>query len=190
MKKVTFLSIFCLFFLTIGQFQAIALTSKKERASNAEAKKEMRSERREVRKLESHNIVNAASKNKFYTDFGDIPDVKWRSSDYFDEAMFKKDGIDYTAFYDYNGELVGTTQLKTFADVPARGQKAIKTKYGDYTIGPVIFFDDNEFNETDMLLYNLQFQDEDNYFVELTKGNSKIVVRVNAAGMVYFFKEL
>jgi hypothetical protein len=190
MKKVSILSIMCLFILTIGQFQATALTSKKERASSAEAKKEMRSERRELRKLESHNIVNIASKNQFYADFGDIPDVKWRSSDYFDEAMFKKDGIDYTAFYDFNGELVGTTQLKTFADVPARGQKAIKAKYSDYTIGPVIFFDDNEFNETDMLLYNLQFQDEDNYFVELTKGTTKLVVRVDTGGNLYYFKQL
>ena len=91
-----------------------------------------------------------------------------------------------TAFYDNDGKLVGTTMIKTFADVPANGQKQIKKKYKDYTVGPVIFFDNNEFNETDMMLYGLQFDDEDNYFVELTKGNSKIVVRVNSAGDLLF----
>ena len=74
--------------------------------------------------------------------------------------------------------------------MPAGGQKEIKKKYKDYSIGKVIFFDDNEFNEMDMLLYGLQFDDADNYFVELAKGTSKIMVKVNAAGDVSFFKQL
>jgi len=78
----------------------------------------------------------------------------------------------------------------TFTDLPEKAQKYINKKYKDYNKGVVIFFNDNEFNETDMLLYNLQFQDEDSYFAELSKDNKKIVVRSNAAGDVYFFKEL
>jgi hypothetical protein len=41
-----------------------------------------------------------------------------------------------------------------------------------------------------MLLYGIQFQDEDNYFGELTKGNKKMIVRVDPRGLVEFFKEL
>ena len=43
---------------------------------------------------------------------------------------------------------------------------------------------------TDMILYGLQFEDQDNYFVELTKGKDKIVVQVTPEGDVFFFKQL
>jgi hypothetical protein len=94
------------------------------------------------------------------------------------------------AYYDYEGNLVGTTQKKAFADIPVKGQEEIKTKYKDYTIGDVTFFDDNEFNDTDMILWGLQFDDRDLYFVELTKGTGKIIVQVDAEARVSFFKKL
>jgi hypothetical protein len=99
-------------------------------------------------------------------------------------------GKKMTAWYDYYENLVGTTSQVSFADLPADGQKAIKTKYKDYTVGKVIFFDDNEVNETDMILYNQQFDDADNYFVELAKEKSTMVVMVNTRGEVTFFKRL
>jgi hypothetical protein len=154
-----------------------------------ETRKENRAERKELRKLEGRDI-NVLSKNNFTTSFGDATNVRWKRTDYFDEATFTKDGKVKTAFFDFDGNLVGTTERVTFTDVPASGQKEILKKYKDYTIGSVIFFDDNEFNESDMLLYGLQFDDEDNYFVELTKGKKNIVLRVNSRGSVYFFKDL
>lgn len=186
MKKLAIVSLTFLFVLFVGQIQGMSMASKSGRAT----KKEARAEKRELRKLESSNIVSVKSKNSFYTDFGNMSDVKWRSSDYYDEAIFTKNGSEMTAFYDFYGDLVGTTQVKTFADVPLKGQKEIKKNYSDFTIGPVIFYDDNEFNSMDMLLYNTEFQDEDNYFVELTKGADRKVVRVDMAGNIYFFKQL
>ncbi len=192
MKKLAILSMTFLLAITVIQIQA----QEKEKAAIKETKKELKTEKKELktekkvlRKLESSE-VNVISKNSLYTDFGDVPNVKWRSSAYFDEATFAKDGHEITAFYDFYGKLVGTTSPKTFADVPGKGQKTIKTRYKDYSVGPVIFFDDNEFSDTDMMLYGLQFDDEDNYFVELTKENSKIMVRVNTAGEMFFFKQL
>ena len=66
----------------------------------------------------------------------------------------------------------------------------IKSEYKDYTIGDVTFFNDNELNDSDMILWGLQFDDSDLYFVELTKGSSKIIVQVDAESRVSFFKEL
>ena len=185
MKRLAILSMTFLLALAVVQIQA--QESKKE--VKKESKKEIKNERKALRKLE-RNEVNAVSKSSFFADFGDVPDVKWTKAEYLDEARFTKDGKQLTAFYDYDGKLVGITQVKTFADLPPKGQKAINNKYKDYSVGPVIFFDDNEFNDTDMLLYGIQFQDEDNYFVELTKGTSKIIVRVDPRGIVYFFKQL
>ena len=94
------------------------------------------------------------------------------------------------AYYDFYSKLVGTTMLKTFTDLPIKSQKEIKAKYKDYKIGRVVFFDDNEANESDMFFYNTQFSDADNYFVELSKDKKNIVLQVNNEGELFFFKEL
>jgi len=195
MKKIFVISMMVLFGLSMVPVQAMVkeeplIKDLRETKKEVKAdKKELKTERAALRKPEGSD-VGLQTRNSFYADFAEIPNVKWKRIDNFDEARFIKDGKEMTAFYDDDSKLVGTTQNKTFVDVPAKGQKEIKAKYKDYMVGPVVFFDDNEVNETDMIMYGFQFDDEDNYFVELTKGNSKIVVRVNAAGMVYFFKEL
>ena len=143
-----------------------------------------------LKKLEGKEI-NSTAKNNFVKEFGNIPNVKWVRSANFDEATFVQKGKEMKAYFGYDGKFVGTTTHVTYSDLPANAQSEIKTRYKDYTIDPVIvFFDDNELNETDMLLYDTQFDDADNYFVLLTKGSKKIVLQVNTEGTVFFFKEL
>ena len=92
-----------------------------------------------------------------------------------------------TAFYDIGGKLVGTTKQANLGPIyPAKVQEEMKTTYKDYKAGPVIYFDDNEPNETDMVMYGIQFDDTDTYLVELIKGTKKIVVQVDKQGMIIF----
>lgn len=176
-------SIFFVLSVTLGQ------TKKQEKTQTKETKKELKSERVALKKLEGTKVSELAIQN-FKVDFGDIQNVQWKRNGTFDEAQFKKDGKDMTAFYDIDGKLVGTTQLAAFTDLPAKGQQEIKTMYKDYTVGPVIFFDDNEANDTDMILYGTQFDDQDTWLVEMSKGTKKIVVQVLKNGEVQFFKQL
>jgi hypothetical protein len=177
MKKLAILAMTVLFAMAVLQTQA--------QETNTEAKSEMKA----LKKLEGTKVSELA-KTHFFTDFGNVTNPVWKRSGTFDEVTFTKDGKKMTAFYDENSELVGTTTAKTFADLPAKSQQEIKTKYKDYSIGQVIFFDDNEWNETDMIMYGSQFNDSDNYFVELSKGKDRIVVRVDVPGYVYFFTKL
>jgi hypothetical protein len=179
MKRLAIVSLVILFALSIVQGQT----------KNTETKKEQKAERAALRKLEGTN-VSAMAKNSFSADFGNVPNVQWKRVGTYDEAQFMKDGKEIKAFYDFDSKLVGTTKGVTFADVPAAGQKEINKRYKDYKIESVIFFDDNEANETDMILYGIQFDDEDNYFVELTKGTKRIILQVISSGEVFFFKEL
>jgi hypothetical protein len=185
MKRFAILSMTFMFAASIMMGQ----TTKTEKVQVKETKKELKTEKEALRKLED-NMVSDKAKTNFYTDFGNVPNVQWRKSTYFYEASFTKGGQPITAFYDFDLKLVGTTSHKTFADLPASGQKEIKTRYKDYTIGPVVFFDDNEANDTDMYLYGVQFADAANYFVELTKGTNKIVLEVNPEGGIAFFTEV
>jgi hypothetical protein len=134
--------------------------------------------------------VSDMSKDSFYADFGNMPNVTWKRIENFDEATFTKDGKEMKAFYDIDSKLVGTTHYVPYSEVPERAQKEIKSRYKDYKVDKVIFFDDSEANETDMLLYGTQFSDEDNYFIEMLKGTKRIVLQVNSQGELFFFKDL
>jgi hypothetical protein len=180
MKKLAFLSIAFLFAMAVFQSNA----QNKENGT-----KEKKSEMTPLKKI-GGNVVSETSKTNFYTDFGNIQNVNWKRSEYFDEAKFTLNGEEITAYYDFDSKLVGTTSYKSFSDLPEEGQKAIKKNYKDYSIGQVIFFDDNEWNDNDMMLYDNQFDDADNYFVELIKGKDKIVLQVNKEGSIFFFKQL
>jgi len=185
MKKLAVVSMSVLFAFIVNNLQA--QVNGQEQANLT--KKELKTERKVIRNPEV-SYVSKFSKNNFYTDFGNIPNVEWSKDANFDMATFTENGQKTEAFYDHDANLVGTTTLKSFADLPAKSQQEIKSRYKDYSIGQVILFDDNESNDTDMVLYGTPFNDADNYFVELKKGNEKIVVRVDETGFVYFFKNL
>ena len=181
MKRLAFISlIFLLLMYT---------TYGKEQKSGNTLAPETLKERVPLKKLEGNKVSEMAIES-FAADFGNVPDVKWQRSGTFDEAIFKKDGKEMIANYDIGGKLVGTTKVVTLAEVPASGQNEIKKRYKDYSAATVIFYEDNEVNDTDMIMYGIQFDDADNYFVELAKGNDKIVVKVDLNGEVTFFKQM
>jgi hypothetical protein len=186
MKRLAVLSIAFLFAVTVVQGQS----QKTDKGNTKETKKEMKSDRIALKKL-SGNTVNIVATNSFNTDFNGATNVQSKRVETFDEFSFtSKDGQKMKAYYDSDGILVGTTQLMTFTDLPISGQKEIKAKYKDYSVGKVVFYDDNEANSTDMILYGVQFDDADNYFVELSKGTKTIVLQVNTNGNIFLFKEL
>ncbi|MGB8489424.1 MAG: hypothetical protein WCE64_00050 [Bacteroidales bacterium] len=180
MKRVLVLLMTGLFAVSMIQGQ----TQQKAKAQNKATMQE-----KPLKKLYGPEI-NQAAKKSFAIDFGNVPDVKWRRSDYFDEARFTKDGKAMVAFYDSDGILVGTTSDSNYADLPKKGQEEISSKYKDYVPGTVIYYKDNEMNTSNMILYNQLFDDEDNYFVELSKGNKTIVVTVSPEGNVNFFVDI
>ena len=145
--------------------------------------------KRDLTEMELKNFSNQTRAN-FYTDFGYIPINNWEVTDLFDKISFMKNDVTYTAYYDVNSELVGTISNASVTDLPAHALQDINKKYKGYTIGNVVFYDDNESNETDMMYYGQQFDDEDKYFVELQNDKEKIVVQVNTVGEVSFFRTL
>ncbi len=192
MKKVFFASAAILMTFISANAQTDNLIAKNDTKPNKEERKEIKKEKKEERtalKMQS-NEVSYQSKQEFYRNFGDHPEATWRNSKTFDEATFDNNGVKTIAYYDFEGQLVGTTCTKRFEDLPADAQKQLRKEYKDYTVNTVVFFDDNEANDTNMVLYNNSFDDEDNYFVELQKDNKTIVVQVTMDGQVGYFTEL
>ena len=171
-------------------------TEKKEKEKIKETKellkkekKELKSKKGALKKLEGPDVSYMAKEN-FITDFGNVADVKWKRDGVYDEAVFTKDGKEMSAFYDFDSKLIGTTTHVTFADIPMIGQKEIKKKYKGYDIGPVILFNNLKGSDGLMLLFGEEFENQDNYFVEMSKGAKKIVVQILDSGEVFFFKDL
>ena len=193
MKKVLFASAAILLAVISTQAQTDDAITKNDNKPSKEERKEIKKEKKEDRvalRNQQGNDASYASKEEFYRDFGIQADVVWTRTRNYDEAVFNKDGVATTAYYDFDSELVGTTNIKSFADLPAAGQKQILKDYKDYTVKHVVFFDDNESNDTDMILFDNQFDGEDNYFVELQKDNKRIVVQVTMDGLAGYFTQL
>ncbi len=151
--------------------------------------KESKMERKEIRN-EDRNLVSDMSIDAFQTDFGNIPNVIWEKDSEFDIASFTQNGKKHKAFYNSESELVGTATPETFANLPKDARKEINKNYKDYSVDKVIYYKDNQDNDYNTLLYGVQFESADNYFVELSKKNENIVLQVNPEGNVFFFKEL
>jgi hypothetical protein len=186
MKRLVMLIMTILLSAAVTVMQAQMTEKTKEKPK--EVKKEMKAKRVPMKKLVGKDI-NPVSIENFKVDFGGIPASKWERYDYFDEAVFTKNGTQYRAFYNIDGKLVGTTTKVKFTDLPKNAQSEMQKQYKDYTIGPAIFFDDNEAVTSDMYLYGTQFEDRDNYFVELTKGSKRIVIQATPEGDIFYFTE-
>lgn len=134
--------------------------------------------------------VSYQTKEQFKVDFPNVPVKSWKRGELFDEVVFVRSNTQTTAFYDENAKLVGTTETKQLSDVPQKARDYISKKYAGYTVTDVMLFDDNEDNATDMVLFDRQFEDADNYFIELQKGKERIVLASDPAGQVSYFTRL
>jgi hypothetical protein len=184
MKKIGML----LIVLAVAYSTLPGQSSKTGQSTQKDMKTERKTPKVPLKKLAT-GVINPIAKDNFARDFGNVPAIKWERTTFYDEVVFSKAGKDYRAFYDPQGNLVGTTSVASINELPANVQNELKTKYKDYTLGKIVFYDDNEANSTDMYLYGLQFEDADNYFIELTKGSKRIVLQATPEGALFFFTE-
>ncbi|MET0461546.1 MAG: hypothetical protein ABW007_00275 [Chitinophagaceae bacterium] len=188
MKKLFILS--ATFLLAVAAVNAQDNTADiaKTKTTIKEAKLEKKEARKQLHAIEGDD-VGVMVKDHFYEDFGDI-DPRWRRTKFFNEASFMKDGKSTVAYYNSDAELVGTTNPAQFSDLPASAQKTIRKQYKGYETEKVFLFNGNEENPSDMMLYGTTFSADDNYFVELTKADKKIILEVNMDGLVSYFSEI
>jgi hypothetical protein len=163
---------------------------KEARTEKREVRREAREERNMARKAENQIEVSNLTKEQFATDYPDARNVHYKKTNNYDEVFFTSGRKALRAYYDYDNKLVGTTQTKSFTDLPENAQKEILKKYAGYSIADVVLFRDNEDNNMDMILYDMPFDDADSYFVELKNDNKAIALRVDMPGYVYFFKDI
>lgn len=152
-------------------------------------REDIKSDRISLRKLRGTE-VSTLSQQRFQAHFPKATNVSWSRQDYFDVASYTMNNKSMTAYYDDDSHLVGTISPSTYEKLPTSARNSIGKHYKGYAPEKVIFYDDNEANPTDMIMYNTQFEDKDSYFVELSNGSHEIVLHVFMDGNVMFFKSL
>ncbi len=197
MKKLAFLLVMMLPAFSVSYAQTQTMTAERGNGNGPEYGKEVKSARpakseKAPINAEASESVSAEIMTNFDIDFPKAEDVVWHITDNLNQAIFTnaKDGLRTSAYYDFDGNLVGSTTAKKMADLPEKAIQIIKTAYKDYSVGPIVYFLDNPTNDTDMVLWATVFDDTDMYFAELDKGTQKIIVRISPSGDVSYFKEL
>jgi hypothetical protein len=167
----------------------VVYANKAERESKREARKEKRELKEQQRDI-MEGVVSEKTEWQFALDFPNATDVAYTRTSNFEEAEFTLNGKAMTAYYDFHNELVGTTNEAFYSDIPISAQNEIRKFYQDYDVKQVIQFHDNQFNDTDMVLYGTSFEDTDNWFVELQKDSKKVIMKVSAEGLVSYYAQL
>lgn len=188
MRKLVFLVIAFLLTLNIGSFSQDLKNSPNDK-NKKEKRIDKRSDRRELKKLQGTKVSEISMKN-FKIDFANATNVKWVRTPNYDIATFNLKMKEIRAYYDFEGKLVGTTEYKTKDDLPDRGMTNLQKKYKDYTIGRIIYFNNNHVSSSPMVLWGTEIEDRSSFFVELANGIKKLVVNIDHGGNVKLFKQL
>ncbi|MGV3504624.1 MAG: hypothetical protein ACO1O1_13030 [Adhaeribacter sp.] len=100
--------------------------------------------------------------------------VIWTKSAKFKKASYIKDGARMTAFYNWQNQLIATTQIVEVTELPA---KAIQNL--------VKYFPDNKMGEI------VRYKNEETvFFVNLTNEKEDFIVKVDESNNVSYFKKL
>ena len=126
--------------------------------------------------------VSTTVLNRFAADFSNVKDAKWTVSATSQKAVFVQNAIEYTAYYDLQGEFIGTTNRVSYDIVVEKEAKeAIAKKYDGYKVDEVIKF-------------NYAGKDSDVsplvYFIDLKKGDKEVVLRTAPGEAVSFYKQV
>src|ERR1700730_6218748 len=76
----------------------------------------------------NHDFVGGPTKSQFTNDFPGATNVHFESTRDFDKISFMQGTKEITAYYDYQSQLIGTTEKKAFTDLPPNAQKEILEK--------------------------------------------------------------
>ena len=181
MKKIITLSLFTMILTCAITAQPTTISTSK--GDKTPVKKNDTPAKKQPKKLEGTEVSPLAKEDFSFT-YGTETNGEWKRTPDYDIVSFSHDGNNMTAYYDADAKLVGTMFQRKFADLPSASQQYIDEGYPGYTKESVVYFNDNELNETNITVFDKQFEDDDCFYVKLKKNNQQIILKVKTSGEV------
>lgn len=123
----------------------------------------------DVNKVSSHIL------NKFETDFRSATNITWTVRPTFSIADFELDGKKISAYYDLQGELLGTAHSISIEELPTGAKRTFAKKFNNYTVKEALKY---------------EFTDETAYVISAAKDNETVMVKVGQTGYVEIIKKI
>jgi len=118
---------------------------------------------------------NAKVSEHFAATFSKAKNVSWKTDAFFEKVSFELGNEKVNAFYDTDGELIGTSKNIAFDKLPKGAIEAITTKYTF-----------PEFQVKDCIEFT-SAATEKNYYVSFDRANETITLKITEAGLVRVF---
>jgi hypothetical protein len=120
------------------------------------------------------NKAGARAQHNFSYDFKGAEKVNWTVKSDFAKADFTLAGQKMEAFYNLNGEMIGTSKNITLDQLPVAAKRILAKKYTGYTVTEAIRFDGI---------------DEAAYYISAENNKEKVILKVNDDSQVSVFQK-
>ena len=121
------------------------------------------------------NKVNSKALRNFSYEFSNAENVNWTSTENYLKASFTLNKKNMDAFYDVEGNILGTSSKIDLTDLPTIAKRSFAKKYSGYTVTEAIRFDAT---------------DETAYFISAQDEARSLILKVSDKGMVSVFKSV
>lgn len=115
------------------------------------------------------NKVNFTVLNNFKAQFKDVSEVQWKSIKGYTKATFVLNNKKMEAFYNPDGEMVGTSQAISLDELPINAKRSFAKKIEGYTVKEAIRFEGKE---------------ESAYFISAENEKGSVILQVEDNGSV------
>ena len=119
------------------------------------------------------NEVSYRVQNNFKSQFNQAQKVNWSVKSNFTKATFEEAGQKIEAFYDLNGNMIGTSRNITLNELPTGAKRAFAKSYGGYTVKEAIRFEGTE---------------EDAYYISAENEKENVILKVSNDRNVSVFR--
>ncbi len=115
------------------------------------------------------NNVNYFVQKSFETQFKDASNVEWSTGKEYTKATFVLKNEKMEAFYNLNGEILGTSRTASLDELPVRSKRAFAKKFKGYTVKEAIRFEGT---------------DESAYFISAENEKGSVIFKIEDNGTV------
>jgi hypothetical protein len=107
--------------------------------------------------------VSSFAQRNFQTEFTQASDISWTAGDEYAKATFTLNNVRMEAFYNPDGEIIGTSKAITLDQIPVSAKRNFAKKFGNYDVKQAIRFEGT---------------DEAAYFISAENEKEAVVIKV------------